>query len=208
VASTADLVALLDRLLGPGSQEVVSAADATPLVLALDPPRRDRVGDAGAVLLHRSHGFDPPPGVGVVACHDPLDRALGLAQNTYLHAGLGLTNGTELAPRLTVHDAPPEVEARIERAFGGLEGRHHGTRRHPSRVALADAMTADLVERATSAGAGLYVTGSWRVPGAEAVTHTGVGVLVVGHARQERWSLHRLAGLLVQAGFSTDVRMR
>ena len=208
VPSTADLVALLDRLLEPGSQEVVEAPDILRLTLALDPPPTEDVGDADAVLLHRSYGFAPPPGVGVVACHDPFDRALGLAHNAFLHEELGLTGGEDLAPKLTVHDAPPGTAGRVAEAFGGLERRHEGAAGHERRVVLADAMNAELVETAARAGAGLYVTGTWRVPGAAAVEQTGIGVLAVGHARQERASLTRLARLLVQHGFPAHVRMR
>ena len=205
--STADLVATLDALIGEGSEEVVAAEDATRLGLALDPPASEDAEPFDAVLLHRSYGFDLPPGVGVVACHDPLDRALGLARNRFLHADLGLEQPEELAPKLTAFDAPPDVADRVVAAFGGREGHHRGPT--PSRVAFADAMNADLVERAAAAGAELYVTGSWRVPGAEAVERTGIGVLVVGHARQERWSLQRLAALLREHGHETaDIRMR
>ena len=204
--STSDLVATLDALLGPGSEEVVPAVGAARLGLALDPPPAAWAREFDAVLLHRSYGFDAPPGVGVVACHDPLDRALGLAHNTFLHADLGLTDGEALTPKLTVHTAPPGLVDRVEQAFGGLEGHHLGPA--PTRAAFADAMNAELVERAAGAGAELYVTGSWRVPGAEAVGATGIGVLVIGHARQEQWSLRRLARLLEPEGFHPDVRMR
>ena len=205
--STADLVALFDRLLGPGSEELAAAPEASRLVLALDPPDPAAVAGADAVLLHRSWGFEPPPGVGVVACHDPFDRALGLAHNTWLHAELGLAGTAPLAAKATVHTCPPDVAERVRATLGGLDG-EHGPPPTGSRVVLADAMTGDLVRGAAGAGAGLYVTGSWRAPGAEAVEETEIGVLVVGHARQERWSLALLGRLLVQHGYDSDVRMR
>ena len=207
--STTDLVGLLDRLLGPGSEEVAAAPDARRVLLALDPPDPAVVAGAGAdaVLLHRSWGFEPPPGVGVVACHDPFDRALGLAHNRWLHADLGLTGTEPLAAKATLHACPPDVAARVRATFAGLE-REHGAPATAERVVLADAMTDDLVRRAAAAGAGVYVTGSWRVPGADAVGETGIGVLVVGHRRQERSSLGLLARLLVQDGYEPVVRMR
>jgi putative NIF3 family GTP cyclohydrolase 1 type 2 len=208
VPSTADLVALLDRLLGPGSQELRAHPRVDRLVLALDPPPPADIEQADAVLLHRSHGFDPPPGVGVVACHDPFDRALGLAHNGFLHADLGLCEPEILEPKVTLHRAPTDIAQRIVDAFGGREGQHLGDGHRIRRVALADAMTERTVERAVGLGADLYVTGTWRVPGAAVVDRSGIGVLVVGHARQERASLARLAGLIVQQGFTADVRMR
>jgi putative NIF3 family GTP cyclohydrolase 1 type 2 len=205
--STADLVAVLDRLLGPGSEEVAPAASADRVGLALDPPPAGWAEGFDAVVLHRSHGFDAPSGVGVVACHDPFDRALGLAHNAHLHADLGLTASRALGPKLTLHRAPADVADRVTAAFGGRDGL-----RTPSapvaRVAMADAMTAETVQQAVDGGADLYVTGAWRVPGGAVVEETGVGVLVVGHARQELCSLDRLARMLVGEGFSPTRCMR
>ena len=205
--STADLVAVLDRLLGPGSEEVVRAPGTARLGLALD---HEDVADPqsfDALVLHRSYGFDPPSGLGVVACHDPFDRALGLAHNTYLHADLGLTGSRALGPKLTVHRATADMVDRVTAAFGGREGL-----RTPDapvvRVAMADAMTAETVQQAIDGGADLYVTGTWRVPGGAVVDETGIGVLVVGHARQERRSLATLARLLGEQGHPVDVCMR
>jgi len=208
MASTADLVALLDRLLGPGSEEVVARTQVERLVLALDPPSPDAVQDADAVLVHRSRGFAPPPGLGVVACHDPFDRALGLAHNAFLHADLGLSEREVLDPKVTLHRAPPGIVERVVEAFGGREGHHIGDGRRVRRVALADEMTERSVKQAVGLGADLYVTSTWRVPGAAVVDRSGIGVLVVGHARQERASLARLAGLIVQHRFTPAVRMR
>jgi putative NIF3 family GTP cyclohydrolase 1 type 2 len=66
----------------------------------------------------------------------------------------------------------------------------------PPRAVLADALRPELVHAAVDAGARLYVTGTWRVPAAQAIDETGLTVLLVGHARQERWSLALLAELL------------
>jgi putative NIF3 family GTP cyclohydrolase 1 type 2 len=206
--STADLVAVLDRLLGPGSEEVVPAPSTQRLALALDHEDVDDPRRFDAVLLHRSYGFAPPPGVGVVACHDPFDRALGLAHNRWLHEELGLAASETLGPKLTIHDAPPDPAARIEQAFGGAEGHRHGEATAIRRVAMADAMTAETIQRAVDHGADLYVTGTWRVPGGAVVDETGIGVLVVGHARQERHALGTLQALLVHEGFTADVCMR
>lgn len=207
--STSDLVAVLDRLLGPGSAEVRVAPRAARLGLALDPPPADDdLGDLDALLLHRSWGFDPPPGLGVVACHDPMDRALGLAGNRRLHRELGLRDGEEVRPKVTVHQAPADIADRVTAAFGGREDLHAGDGRRVRRVAMADAMTEETVRWAAGRGADLYVTGSWRVPGAAAAGHSGIAVLVVGHARQERHALTTLGRLLGEHGFAADVRMR
>ena len=192
--STAHIVALLDDLLGPGSEELRPHPDVRTLALALDPPPSRLLDGADAVLVHRSHGADPPPGIGLLGCHDPFDRALGLAHNRVLHADLGCRPAEELDEKLTVADAPDEIEERLTRALQGAE--RPAARRGARRVAFADAMRPALVEQAARAGADLYVTGAWRPSAQDAVRTTGIDVLVVGHRRQEAWSLHRLARLL------------
>ncbi len=229
-ATLAELLADGDR----GQVEVVAPA-ARPVArlgLALAPPAGG-LDDLDALVLHRARGFAPPPGLGVLGCHDPFDHRLGLAHNPWLHARLGLRDGAQLAPKATVHTAPADLAERVTGTFGGREGLHAGDGRPVARAVLADALRPELVRAAAGAasgdapravladalrpelvhaavdaGASLYVTGTWRVPAAEAVDRTGLGVLLVGHARQERWSLGLLAELLRAAHPSVDVRTR
>ncbi len=204
-ATLAELLADGDR----GQVEVVAPA-ARPVArlgLALAPPAGG-LDDLDALVLHRARGFAPPPGLGVLGCHDPFDHRLGLAHNPWLHARLGLRDGAPLAPKATLHTAPPDLADRVTRTFGGREGLHEGDGRRVERAVLADALRPELVHAAADAGASLYVTGTWRVPAAEAIDRTGLSVLLVGHARQERWSLGLLAELLRAEHPSVDIRTR
>ncbi|MDP9399959.1 MAG: Nif3-like dinuclear metal center hexameric protein [Actinomycetota bacterium] len=197
----AGLLAVLDELLGPGSELVQGAdGDLGRVGVALD-PAPELVGWArtrrlDALVLHRSWGFRPPPGLAVLACHDPFDARLGLAANPWLHDRLGLRAPRALAAKAAVADAPSDVRERVRVLLGGEERHAAGVGAPVRRVALADAMTDALVRAAAGAGAQLYVTGSWRVPGEGAVRDTGIAVQVVGHRRQESWSLALLAELL------------
>jgi hypothetical protein len=204
-ATLAELLADGDR----GQVEVVAPA-ARPVArlgLALAPPAGG-LDDLDALVLHRARGFAPPPGLGVLGCHDPFDHRLGLAHNPWLHARLGLRDGAQLAPKATVHTAPADLAERVTGTFGGREGLHAGDGRPVARAVLADALRPELVRAAAGAGASLYVTGTWRVPAAEAIGRTGLTVLLVGHARQERWSLGLLAELLRAELPAVDVRTR
>ncbi len=201
-----ELVAALDGLLGPGSEVLAPAARPLRCVaLTLDGPVP---GGVDAAVVHRAWGVEAPQGVGLVGCHDPFDARLGLAGNAWLHEELGLRASEPLAPKAIVADAPADLAERVRAAFGGQEGLRRGAGAGAGAVAgageggdalravLADAMTDALVRAAAAAGARLYVTGSWRVPGARAAQETGIAVQVVGHARTERAALRRLAGLL------------
>lgn len=152
-----------------------------------------------ALLLHRSHGFEAPAGLGLLGYHGPFDARLGLARNPWLAEALGLDEPEPVAPKLSVANAPPDARERVVALFGGVEDQHPGVSGVTRRVALADAMTDALVRSAAEHGAGLYVTGQWRKPGALAVAETGLAVLAVGHARSERWGLELLARLVREA---------
>ncbi len=195
--SLAGLLAALDELLGPGSELLAPAEGPVRRVgLALDGVGGAWLAGVDAAVVHRSRGVRPPAGVGLVGCHDPFDARLGLAANPWLHEDLGLTGAAPLAAKATVADAPADLAERVRAAFGGQEGLRRGAGERVTRAVLADAMTDALVRAAAAAGAQLYVTGSWRVPGARAAEETGIAVQVVGHARTERAALRRLAGLL------------
>jgi putative NIF3 family GTP cyclohydrolase 1 type 2 len=80
--------------------------------------------------------------------------------------------------------------------------------RRIEKVAMADAMTERTVKQAAGLGAGLYITGTWRKAATGAVETSAMGVLVVGHARQERHALRTLASLLEQQGVGITLCMR
>ncbi|MBA2636899.1 MAG: Nif3-like dinuclear metal center hexameric protein, partial [Solirubrobacterales bacterium] len=151
-----------------------------------------------ALVLHRCTGFEPPPGLAVLVCHDAFDERLGLAGNRWLHAELGLEGMRPLAPKAILADAPADLRERVAATFGGEEAFHQGAGAPVRRAVLADAMTEELVHAAAAAGAELYVTGTWRVPAGGAVTDAALAVQIVGHRRQERWSLRLLARLLAE----------
>jgi putative NIF3 family GTP cyclohydrolase 1 type 2 len=202
VIGAAALVAAVDGLLGEGAAEVVQDGerDVLRLGLALDgsPSVAGRAQAEGldALLLHRAKELEPPPGLLVLACHDAFDARLGLAGNGWLHDALGLADVRPLTSRAVVATAPPDLRERVRATFGGEEALHAGAGTPIERAVLGDAMTDQLVRDAVAAGAGLYVTGAWRVPAGLAVAETGLAVQVVGHRRQERWALRLLARLL------------
>jgi len=211
VLPTVDEVrARIEDLLDAGPCELVQDAErpVRRLGLALGPPAEPVPDDLDALLLHRSWGFEPAPGLGVLGCHDPFDHRLGLAHNPWLHERLGLTDPAPLAAKATLHTAPPDLDARVTRLFGGREGVRPGAagalaaagvdRDGAPKAVLADALRPELVHAAAGAGARLYVTGTFRVPAAAAIDATGMTVLLVGHARQERWSLRLLGELLAE----------
>ncbi len=206
----------LDALLEAGEVELLApaAGPVARLAVALDPSAGPFAG-FDAVVLHRARGFAAPAGLGVLGCHDPFDHRLGLAHNPFLHERLGLAEARALAPKATLHTAPPDLAERVTALFGGREGIRHGAASAlaaadldldgPPRAVLADALRPELVHAAVDAGASLYVTGTWRVPAAGAIDETGLTVLLVGHARQERWSLGLLAELLAGRLSSVEV---
>lgn len=165
-------------------------------------------GALDALVLHRPWGIGDltlPEGVGVLACHRAFDAWLTTGYDPPLARALEL-HGLEtfeqkdgrplgMAGVFAAPLAPAEVVRRLVEIFGGVEDVHPPAR-PVERVAVARAMSADLVEKAHARGADLYVTGQLRAPGLDAVARTGVGVAAVGHRRSERFGLRVLAGLL------------
>lgn len=142
----------------------------------------------------------------MVGCHDPFDARLGLSGNPWLHHRLGLTGARHLAPKATVAGAPDDLADRVRVIFGGDE--MHGRPAATGTAVLADAMSDALVRAAAHAGAGLYVTGTWRPSAAAAVRATGIAVQAVGHSRMERWALALLGELLADRLPGVDVLVR
>lgn len=192
-----DVRALVAEVLDGGDVEVVHppARDVRRLGIALEP---DADLDAwcealelDAVLLHRPWGAAVQDGVGLLGAHEALDAMIV----PWLADVARMATSRWLGPQLLVGLCEPGARERIAEALGGEEGFHAGALAEEV-VAIASAMTDELVRAAAAAGAGLYVTGTWRVPGADAVTETAIDVQVTGHERTERWALRELAGRL------------
>lgn len=152
-----------------------------------------READLDALWVHR--GRDVPLAalgeLGVLGEHDAFDAAIpGLLAGA---AGLRNTSALLDDPRALVGECPSDLLERVRKLLGGEEEHHPGLGEPLYVGVVAGAMTDSLVRAADEAGAGLYVTGQWRAPAADAVAETGIEVLVCGHERLERWALGRLA---------------
>lgn len=221
----------LDRLLGISLETgerthivVRREAPVARLGLALEPwsgmegwVRAERLD---AVLLHRPWRLPIdalPEQLGVLASHAPFDEHLGLGWNPRLAEYLDLDG---LEPLGGAAGAPvgmlgnlvpvrwPVLLGRLEAVFGGVED-SLAVPRDPAaivtRMAVARAMTGDLIGEAARSGAEVYVTGRLRSGARPAVLATGIAAVAVGHARAERWSLGLLAHLL--AGEWPDLKI-
>ena len=212
----------VDRLLGvspeTGERTHIVMRRETPVArlgLALEPwsgmegwIRAERLD---AVLLHRPWRLPIdalPRELGVVASHAPFDEHLGLGWNPRLADCLGLDRleplgmGTGAVLGMIGTLIPVRWRSlldRFEEVFDGVE-ECLGVPPDPgtivTRIAVARAMTGDLVGEASRAGADVYLTGQLRPAVRPAVLATGIGAVAIGHARAERWSLGMLARLL------------
>jgi putative NIF3 family GTP cyclohydrolase 1 type 2 len=225
------LTAVLDHV--PDAVTVLRsrAAPVARLALALEAsPGLDRwlAREApDAVLLHRHWGVtlaDWPPEVGVLASHDAFDRRFGFGRSPELADALALALG-DAADSLGDRDGHPlgsvgtvrdpcdvaSIRAALARAFGGVEAEQPAPGASDdapvTRVAMARAMTPELVARAAALGATVYVTGQLRMPGREPARRAGLHVFAVGHACAERWGMARLADALHAAWPALDVRL-
>jgi putative NIF3 family GTP cyclohydrolase 1 type 2 len=78
--------------------------------------------------------------------------------------------------------------------FGGVEAEIAGAADRPiARVAMARAMTAELVREAAAVGAHAYITGQLRPAGRQATAVAGLHLFAIGHRRSEAWGLASLA---------------
>ncbi len=162
-----------------------------------------------AVLLHRPFGLWParlPAGVGVLAVHRSLDDRLSVGTDPALLDALGLVPDDEPLRRRGApighvgrrRQSLADAVAAVVAALGGVEEAVGPEPDVVEAVALAGAMTAELVEDAAARGAGLYVTGQIRRPARAAVEACGMRVVAVGQDRAEAWGLRQI-GRLVQA---------
>ena len=166
------------------------------LALEVDPDvvawaRAERID---ALWAHRTHDLPKGllDGLGVVGSHDAFDAAIP----GWLAAAAGLRNPAPLMddPRALVGQCPEDLRDRVRALIGGEDDFVPGDEEEPLFVGIvAGAMTDSLVRAADEEGAGLYVTGQWRLPAADAVAETAMAVQVCGHERLERWALGHFA---------------
>jgi putative NIF3 family GTP cyclohydrolase 1 type 2 len=161
-----------------------------------------------ALFMHRALRLDLAlldPDVGVLSYHRAFDEHLTLAYNPWLADALGMTGldvlgrkeGRPIGMVGTVSEYMfARWPQRLEAVFGGLDDVVHATKRTGTRIAVVGAMNDALVREAAARDVGVYVTGQWRYPAAQAVAATGIGVAVVGHRRSEEWGLRMLGRIL------------
>ena len=147
-----------------------------------------------ALWVHRTHDLPRGllDGIGVVGSHDAFDAAIP----GWLAQAVGLRHPAPLLDdaRALVGECPEDLRERVRTLLGGEEDFVPGEDEEPLFVGIvAGAMTDSLVRAADEAGAGLYVTGQWRLPAADAVAETAMAVQVCGHERLERWALAHFA---------------
>ncbi|MFD2935956.1 Nif3-like dinuclear metal center hexameric protein [Spirosoma flavum] len=177
-----------------------------------------------ALWLHRPWQLDLanlPPDIGILSHHLPFDETLTMGNNTQLAKRIGATGALEplgykqdttedgtLLPERPIGMLIDVVEQEfdywlttVKGIFGGYDRAEAGSgaagwQTTSSRIAVVGAMTDALVREAAERGAHLYLTGSYRKPGQQAVDETGIAVIAVGHRRSEVWGLRALADLL------------
>lgn len=161
-----------------------------------------------ALFLHRPWNVPPntlAPEIGVVFAHSAFDTHLTLGFNARLAAALGMTSLETLGykngvPLGMIGDVTKQHVADFfdcaDAVLGGSEDAHTSQADRVTRVAVVNAMTRALVHEASERGADVYITGQFRQPGRVGVLETGIGVVIVGHARAEAWGLRALSHVL------------
>lgn len=157
-----------------------------------------------AIWLHRlpNGGSGFPENLTVICHHASFDRRFGLAANSTLRQELGAESFHILSDRpglsivrLSLPVLQTELADTLRGRFGGIE-RTYGYGTRLTILAMADAMHAELLQSAASAGAEVYISGQWR-PNAEITAEElGLSVITIGHAPIERRGLRDLAALL------------
>lgn len=157
-----------------------------------------------SIWLHRlpKGNVTFPAQLTVILHHASFDRRFGLAANPTLREALGVDKLIVLSDRpglsivrLSLPILQTELADKLRERFGGIE-RTYGYGTRLTLLALADAMHAELLQAAASAGAEVYITGQWR-PNAEATAERlGLSILTIGHAPIERRGLRDLATLV------------
>jgi putative NIF3 family GTP cyclohydrolase 1 type 2 len=191
------------------------------LGLALEPgpglSARARELNLDALFLHRPWTLPPDAlaeEVGILAYHLPFDEKLTIGYNPRLADAFGLRDLEILGRKqdraigLLAISAPLSFLDLVERSreiFGGYDRIVAPVDDPVARVAIVGAMNGDLINEASDRGAEVYVTGQWRNSAREAIEKTGIGVIVTGHGRAERWGLLALAGYLRERWANLEV---
>ncbi|MVM33118.1 hypothetical protein GO755_23965 [Spirosoma sp. HMF4905] len=177
-----------------------------------------------ALWLHRPWQLDLanlPSDIGILTHHLPFDETLTMGYNPRMAKEMGAVGelvplgykqdiigpGKTLPQRpigMLMEITPREFDqclTAIKNLFGGYDraeaGHGSGAWQPDScRIAVVGAMTDALVREAASKGATMYITGTYRKPGQQAIDATGSAFIAVGHRRSEVWGLRTLADLL------------
>ena len=159
-----------------------------------------------ALFLHRPWKLGAlPEGVGVLAYHYAFDERLTTGYNPLLAHALEFSEVEVLGykegrPLGMIADVPKTTvaafRARVEAAFGGLEGIYGANAGEVVRACIVGAMRPALIHEAAERGAQVYLTGEYRKGAAQAVVETGMTLLEIGHRRSEVWGLRTLAAVL------------
>ena len=201
-----------------GVQRLGLALEADPGLL----PWVEREG-IDALFLHRPWGLTDEQrralaeaDIGVLAYHLAFDERLTTGFNPALAQTCGWGQpellGQKAGRPLGMACALPEpaafgaVAEGLRMVFGGLDEvvpPAAGADALIGRAAIVGAMNDALVREAHARGVGLYATGQWRHPARAAVRETGLGVVVIGHRRSEKWGLRTLGALLRAEGLDT-----
>lgn len=166
-----------------------------------------------ALFLHRPFLLPPHvlPHLPVLASHKGFDAHLAMGYNRALADALGLLEPLEpleradkggavvgMVGRLREPVSWYTLRAHVAAEFGGIELALPGPFAMITRLAVAGAMTPELVALAAERGAEAYITGQFREVARKAAGQHGIAVLAVGHRRSERWGVARLARELMQ----------
>lgn len=165
-----------------------------------------------AVCLHRPWKLDLTPAlnracIGFLAYHLPFDERLSMGYNPLLATTLGLSGVQPFGekdgrPIGMVGECAPvgfdQLINRLNQEFGGEEMALAGIRNPIKRLAVAGAMTNDLIKQAALLQADAYLTGQWRKSAYQTVLTHGLALFATGHYRCERWGLKALGRVLHQ----------
>jgi len=165
-----------------------------------------------AVCLHRPWKLDMTSAlnracIGFLAYHLPFDERLTMGYNPLLATTLGLSGIQPFGekdghPIGMVGEIAPigfhQLRDQLNQEFGGEETALAGIRNPIKRLAVAGAMTNDLINQAALLHADAYLTGQWRKDAYQTVLTHGLVLFTTGHYRCEMWGLSALGQVLHQ----------
>jgi putative NIF3 family GTP cyclohydrolase 1 type 2 len=172
-----------------------------------------------AVCLHRPWKLEMTPAlnracIGFLAYHLPFDERLTTGYNPFLASALGMSNLQAFGekdgrPIGMVGDLFPvgfnQLRSQLVQEFNGEETTLAGIKNPIKRLAVAGAMTSDLVNQAAQLQADAYLTGQWRKDAYPAILSHGLALFATGHHRCEMWGLKALGQVLQQQWGSLKV---